>query len=180
MARHEKPTARRLFFNKHLILLVKFLEASPGIEPGYKDLQSSASPLRHEASHALQFERWRAFRTNPFWAQEGSFRMCCFLGPDRTSPGGGPLSHSNFVFFCIFLIFQKKQRPLGAFVPSGRLLHLQCCRSNTPKQNQDQDDDKNEPEATRWAIAVIVVTPAWQSADQEKNEQDNEDGAEHV
>lgn len=27
-----------------------FLEASPGIEPGYKDLQSSASPLRHEAS----------------------------------------------------------------------------------------------------------------------------------
>lgn len=27
-----------------------YLEASPGIEPGCKDLQSSASPLRHEAS----------------------------------------------------------------------------------------------------------------------------------
>jgi hypothetical protein len=26
------------------------VEASPGIEPGCKDLQSSASPLRHEAS----------------------------------------------------------------------------------------------------------------------------------
>ena len=26
------------------------MEASPGIEPGCKDLQSSASPLRHEAS----------------------------------------------------------------------------------------------------------------------------------
>lgn len=26
-----------------------WLEASPGIEPGYEDLQSSASPLRHEA-----------------------------------------------------------------------------------------------------------------------------------
>jgi hypothetical protein len=25
------------------------LEASPGIEPGYTDLQSAASPLRHEA-----------------------------------------------------------------------------------------------------------------------------------
>lgn len=29
------------------------LEASPGIEPGYEDLQSSASPLRHEAIHAV-------------------------------------------------------------------------------------------------------------------------------
>ena len=29
------------------------MEASPGIEPGYKDLQSSASPLRHEAIHAV-------------------------------------------------------------------------------------------------------------------------------
>ena len=27
----------------------KKLEASPGIEPGYADLQSAASPLRHEA-----------------------------------------------------------------------------------------------------------------------------------
>lgn len=26
------------------------LEARPGIEPGYKDLQSSAWPLRHRAS----------------------------------------------------------------------------------------------------------------------------------
>ena len=25
------------------------MEASPGIEPGYTDLQSAASPLRHEA-----------------------------------------------------------------------------------------------------------------------------------
>ena len=28
---------------------VENLEASPGIEPGYTDLQSAASPLRHEA-----------------------------------------------------------------------------------------------------------------------------------
>jgi hypothetical protein len=34
----------------------KFLEASPGIEPGYKDLQSSASPLRHEASRRFMTE----------------------------------------------------------------------------------------------------------------------------
>lgn len=27
-----------------------FLEATPGIEPGYADLQSAASPLRHVAS----------------------------------------------------------------------------------------------------------------------------------
>ncbi len=30
------------------------LEASPGIEPGCKDLQSSASPLRHEADQSMQ------------------------------------------------------------------------------------------------------------------------------
>ena len=35
----------------------EILEASPGIEPGYKDLQSSASPLRHEASHAHDLSR---------------------------------------------------------------------------------------------------------------------------
>jgi hypothetical protein len=35
---------------------VDFLEASPGIEPGYKDLQSSASPLRHEASTICDFQ----------------------------------------------------------------------------------------------------------------------------
>lgn len=35
----------------------KMLEASPGIEPGYKDLQSSASPLRHEASRARYLSR---------------------------------------------------------------------------------------------------------------------------
>lgn len=28
---------------------IEILEASPGIEPGYTDLQSAASPLRHEA-----------------------------------------------------------------------------------------------------------------------------------
>ncbi|MEN9874579.1 MAG: hypothetical protein RL186_1476, partial [Pseudomonadota bacterium] len=31
------------------------LEASPGIEPGYADLQSAASPLRHEA---LTTRKW--------------------------------------------------------------------------------------------------------------------------
>ncbi len=30
----------------------KKLEATPGIEPGYTDLQSAASPLRHVANHA--------------------------------------------------------------------------------------------------------------------------------
>ena len=35
---------------QRLYHVAEFLEASPGIEPGYKDLQSSASPLRHEAS----------------------------------------------------------------------------------------------------------------------------------
>jgi hypothetical protein len=38
------------------------LEASPGIEPGCKDLQSSASPLRHEASRVQIIELWRRFR----------------------------------------------------------------------------------------------------------------------
>lgn len=37
----------------------KMLEASPGIEPGYKDLQSSASPLRHEASPVTDIEKYR-------------------------------------------------------------------------------------------------------------------------
>jgi hypothetical protein len=32
-----------------LRFIKKGMEASPGIEPGYEDLQSSASPLRHEA-----------------------------------------------------------------------------------------------------------------------------------
>jgi hypothetical protein len=35
------------------------LEASPGIEPGYKDLQSSASPLRHEASLQFDIHKYR-------------------------------------------------------------------------------------------------------------------------
>jgi hypothetical protein len=29
--------------------MLRKVEASPGIEPGYADLQSAASPLRHEA-----------------------------------------------------------------------------------------------------------------------------------
>ena len=36
------------------------LEASEGIEPPYKDLQSSASPLRHEASCAPAADRHAA------------------------------------------------------------------------------------------------------------------------
>ncbi len=45
----------RLIFNQRLLLnidsvLIICLEASEGIEPPYKDLQSSASPLRHEAN----------------------------------------------------------------------------------------------------------------------------------
>ena len=32
------------------MLIDKKMEARPGIEPGCKDLQSSASPLRHRAS----------------------------------------------------------------------------------------------------------------------------------
>ena len=33
-------------------LLAKLMEASTGIEPVFTDLQSAASPLRHEASEA--------------------------------------------------------------------------------------------------------------------------------
>ena len=44
---------RRLCGAAWPISLEKVLEASPGIEPGYKDLQSSASPLRHEAIRTL-------------------------------------------------------------------------------------------------------------------------------
>ena len=40
--------------SKALRLRWKRLEASPGIEPGFADLQSAASPLRHEASAAAQ------------------------------------------------------------------------------------------------------------------------------
>ena len=52
---------------------VRLLEASPGIEPGYKDLQSSASPLRHEASRGRIIEPWQPFRTILEKSQEGSF-----------------------------------------------------------------------------------------------------------
>ena len=34
-------------------MCLAYLEASPGIEPGYTDLQSAASPLRHEAGYKL-------------------------------------------------------------------------------------------------------------------------------
>ena len=33
-----------------IVVRGKVLEATPGIEPGYTDLQSAASPLRHVAS----------------------------------------------------------------------------------------------------------------------------------
>ena len=39
---------------KSLILL---LEATPGIEPGYADLQSAASPLRHVAPRGRAYSR---------------------------------------------------------------------------------------------------------------------------
>lgn len=42
---------------KGLFLEIKGMEASPGIEPGCKDLQSSASPLRHEAIPIVKSER---------------------------------------------------------------------------------------------------------------------------
>ena len=52
--------------HKHLIYL---LEATPGIEPGYADLQSAASPLRHVA--LLEIGRWsskcRVFPTCPLY-----------------------------------------------------------------------------------------------------------------
>jgi hypothetical protein len=51
------PEVRSHIINKPLFLLWNLLEASPGIEPGYKDLQSSASPLRHEASRARYLSR---------------------------------------------------------------------------------------------------------------------------
>jgi hypothetical protein len=47
---------------KNLNFNAKSLEASPGIEPGYKDLQSSASPLRHEAIRERVVLWWRGFR----------------------------------------------------------------------------------------------------------------------
>ena len=42
---------RTVIFSDLLLNIGVFeiLEASPGIEPGYADLQSAASPLRHEA-----------------------------------------------------------------------------------------------------------------------------------
>lgn len=48
------------------------MEASAGIEPACKDLQSSASPLRHEASLLLVQKRWRAFRMISKRVQERS------------------------------------------------------------------------------------------------------------
>lgn len=55
------------------------LEASPGIEPGYKDLQSSASPLRHEASlHRPCLVKTEAFQgccPRNRSQDEGRFRM---------------------------------------------------------------------------------------------------------
>ena len=38
------------------------MEATPGIEPGYADLQSAASPLRHVAVIAFKSAGWRTER----------------------------------------------------------------------------------------------------------------------
>jgi hypothetical protein len=37
------------------------MEATPGIEPGYADLQSAASPLRHVAGLGPEAEAHRAY-----------------------------------------------------------------------------------------------------------------------
>lgn len=58
---------------------VWLLEASAGIEPAYKDLQSSASPLRHEASTICVFKSWRGFRMIDRNPQEGTFGIGTFL-----------------------------------------------------------------------------------------------------
>ena len=60
--RHEAQKIKPTASSNVLFLLWKVLEASPGIEPGCKDLQSSASPLRHEASPGRIHEPWAAFR----------------------------------------------------------------------------------------------------------------------
>jgi hypothetical protein len=51
------------------------LEARPGIEPGCKDLQSSASPLRHRASTPGEARRCLLFRT----ASTGEYRCRMLL-----------------------------------------------------------------------------------------------------
>ena len=47
---HDRATRTASVRYKPLKMLWKLLEASSGIEPEYADLQSAASPLRHEAS----------------------------------------------------------------------------------------------------------------------------------
>ena len=52
------------------------MEASPRIELGCKDLQSSASPLRHEASYAKPNSLgWRGIRTKAGAMQEALKRI---------------------------------------------------------------------------------------------------------
>jgi hypothetical protein len=49
-ARHETAGKSAGLFEFVFIFNEKSMEATPGIEPGYADLQSAASPLRHVAS----------------------------------------------------------------------------------------------------------------------------------
>lgn len=55
------------------------MEATPGIEPGYADLQSAASPLRHVAStHSLQ-----RLSVGGQWQQS---KICYRTATERLSP----------------------------------------------------------------------------------------------
>ena len=76
---YETASDMRGFGANELSLLINFLEASPGIEPVYKDLQSSASPLRHEAIAKRILLWWPGFRIILNDAQEGRFEYQLFL-----------------------------------------------------------------------------------------------------
>lgn len=89
------------------------LEASPGIEPGCKDLQSSASPLRHEASRVLIIEPWRRFRMILEKSQEAISEKHF-----RGFPGG----YFQAVFPTASLLRSKKQRHAGLSLNPGKLL----------------------------------------------------------
>lgn len=107
--------------------------------------------------------------------------MCCFFRSYEQRPIVHVLSPSDSVIFCISLIFQKKQCPQPALCAgAGSRCIFNADRSDATQQNKNEDDDQNQSEATRRTITVIVLTPAWQSTDEEKNDEDNENGADHV
>lgn len=79
----------------------------------------------------------------------------------------------------------KVYRPSLAKLAAHPLTCLETCQShsatglNSPDQNKNNDNDKNESQAATWEIPPIAaVRPRWQRADQKQYQYDNQYGSE--